>query len=111
LHHLASSGTNLRDVSFVGGPLTPRSRKPKVYVDFNAFQLYRAAAGSYRTGIRLMHVWPSSRKGQWLALELEVLDHDGVLDLYHWLTAFEHGPDVRHARMLDVLAEPVVSPS
>jgi hypothetical protein len=83
LQHLAAEGTDLRDVLFVDGPLTARPRKPRVFVDFNAFHLYRAAAGSYDTGHRVINVWPAGQSGPWLAVDIEVLDHGGVLDLYH----------------------------
>ena len=107
LHRLAAEGTDLRDVEFVDGPVTARPRKPRVFVDFNAFQLYRVAAGHYDTGDRVVNVWPSRQSGPWLAVEVEVLDPDGVGKLYRWLTAFDDGPDARHARLLEVLAEPV----
>jgi hypothetical protein len=107
LHHLAAGGTDLRVVRFVDGPVTPKPRKPKVVVDFNPFQLYLAAAGSYGTGERLLHVWPSRRTGPWLAMEVQVLDHDGVLDLYHWLTDMNERREGRHERLLELLAEPV----
>jgi hypothetical protein len=111
LHHLAVAGTDLRDVLFVDAPVTQNSRTPRVFVDFNPFQLYLAAAGSYHTGDRLVHVWPSRRTGPWLAMELEVLDEDGVLELHHWLTAMEEGQEARAVRLLEVLSEPVAKQS
>lgn len=106
LRHLVDEGVDLRQVRFVDGYLTTDHEAARVFVDFNVFQLYRAASGSYDTGHRLIVVWPNGRRGPWLAVEVTVKNRDGVLDLYHRLTAINDGPAVGTARLLELLADP-----
>jgi len=69
LAFLEREGTDLRDVALVGTPATESGRDPRVFIDFNAFQLYRAAAGSYDTGDRLLQVWPAAAPGHGLRID------------------------------------------
>jgi hypothetical protein len=90
----------------LGEAVTGKQREPNVFVYFNAFQLYRAAGGSFETGDRVLQVWPDGRTGPWLAFELTVVERDAVGRLYHWLTAIDEGPAVRSTRMIETLDEP-----
>jgi hypothetical protein len=102
LHHLVAQGVDFRHVHFVDSYVTRDHGTAQIFIDFNVFHLYRAAAGSYDTGDRVINLWPNGRRGPWLAVEVTITDKDGVLDLYHWLN-FSGTPETRTTRLLEVL--------
>ena len=102
LAQLEREGVDLGVVRLVGVPVCTRHSQARVFVEFNAFELYRAASGGYDTGDRVLQVWPTPR-GPWLALALLVVNAERVRELYGWLTAIDAGPEVRTDRILAVL--------
>ncbi|MGH2838709.1 MAG: hypothetical protein ACRDJY_10250, partial [Thermoleophilaceae bacterium] len=92
-------------VDLVDAPVTDGPEESEVLVTFNAFLLYLAAGGRYPTGFRLLHVWPTTVAGPWLAFEVTVLDQLRTRDLHEWLTSpFSLTSKERAARLLGVLA-------
>jgi hypothetical protein len=94
----------------IKNPKPPRPRSdPRpgtvVNVDFNAFIMYLIGAGRFDDGDRHIHIWPGSKKGPWLAVEVTGISSAGAqeIDRKLGMTRSEHIAGVRDELGLEPL--------
>jgi hypothetical protein len=81
LAYLKQRAVKLDQVQLVDGPVTSPSREPMVEVAFNRFLIYSLPSQSRHDGWRHVHVWPTRRAGQWLALDATVKHSEAAREL------------------------------
>jgi hypothetical protein len=122
LAHMQRDGFDLGAVLFCDGPALSysdwnsrdESQRPRAAIDFNPFVLYKLAAGDYPQDWTHLHVWPSPRRGRWLAVEVRVLSSEGSRELYHRLHrrlfTGERGQEARYPPIREALGMPPLPP-
>jgi hypothetical protein len=107
LDYLKRDGVDLNCVQLAGSPVTDAAHEPDAEVSFNAFLLYLLASRRSDDGWRHLHVWPTRRRGRWLALDVTVKNGDAVHELAMQLHPEQ--PDSRHDAIRAALGMPPLS--
>jgi hypothetical protein len=110
LAYLKQGGVKLNRVQLVEGPVTSPSREPRVEVAFNVFLIYLLSSRWHDDGWRHLHVWPTRRGGQWLALDATVKRAEPARDLSRRLSSRD-GTDSRHEAIRAALGMPPLAQS
>jgi hypothetical protein len=74
-------------------------------VAFNAFLIYLLSSRRHDDGWRHLHVWPTRRGGQWLALDATVKRAEAARDLSRQLSSRD-GAASRHEAIRAALGMP-----